>query len=76
MKENLNNERDMVEIDLWKLLGAYLSRVTEDSHAFKANLCMVFAVENTFRIALYMATGVFTAEAWRRAAVFALSVPM
>lgn len=26
MKENLNNERDMVEIDLWKLLGAYLSR--------------------------------------------------
>lgn len=51
------------------LLGAYLSRVTEDSHAFKANLCMVFAVENTFRIALYLATGVFTAEAWRRAAV-------
>lgn len=49
------------------LLGAYLSRVTEDSHAFKANLNMVFAVENTFRIALYLITGVFTLEAFYRA---------
>ena len=49
------------------LLGAYLSRVAEDSHAFKANLNMVFAVENTFRIALYLITGVFTPEAFRHA---------
>ena len=32
------------------LLGAYISRVTDDSHSFKANICVVFLAENTFRI--------------------------
>lgn len=30
------------------LLGAYVSRVTDDSSSFKANICVVFLVENTF----------------------------
>jgi len=40
------------------LASVYISRVTEDSHAFKANVCMVFFWENLFRIILYTAWGV------------------
>lgn len=39
------------------LLGAYISRVTKDAGAFRANLCVVFFVENTLRIVLYSAMG-------------------
>ena len=39
------------------LLAAYVSRVAENSHEFKANICVVFVVENTIRIILYAATG-------------------
>ena len=42
------------------LLGAYISRVTQDSHSFKANICMVFLVENTLRIVLYTFWGILT----------------
>lgn len=42
------------------LLGAYVTRVAKDSHAFKANLCFVFLAENLFRIALYAACGLLT----------------
>lgn len=49
------------------LLGAYVSRVTEDSHAFKANICIVFLVENTFRIVLYVIWGILTPEIFRQA---------
>ena len=42
------------------LLGAYLSRVTDDTHAFKGNMCIVFFVENTFRLILYIASGIIT----------------
>lgn len=35
------------------LLGAYVNRVTDDSSSFKGNICVVFLVENTFRIILY-----------------------
>lgn len=48
------------------LLGAYMGRVTEDSHAFKANLCMVFLTENVFRIALYTAWGILTFDIFRQ----------
>ena len=44
------------------LLGAYLSRVTEDSRSFKANLCTVFLVDNTFRMLLYAFSGLLTAD--------------
>ena len=42
------------------LLGAYVSRVTDDSHSFKANICVVFLVENTLRIILYAVWGILT----------------
>ena len=39
------------------LLGAYIGRVKREPGAFKANLCVVFLVENTLRIASYSAVG-------------------
>lgn len=42
------------------LLGAYVSRVTDDSRSFKANICVVFFAENTFRIILYTLWGIIT----------------
>lgn len=45
------------------LLGAYVSRVTDDSHSFKANICIVFLIENTLRILLYMLYGILTYSA-------------
>lgn len=42
------------------LLGAYINRVTNDSSSFKANICVVFLVENTFRIVLYGLCGIIT----------------
>ncbi len=48
------------------LLGAYINRVTSDSSAFKANICVVFLVENTFRIILYSIWGILTLEAFRQ----------
>jgi len=49
------------------LLGAYISRVTEDSSAFRANICTVFFAENTFRIILYSVSGIITAELVKQA---------
>lgn len=51
------------------LLGAYVGRVTEDSHSFKANICMVFLVENTFRIILYTVWGILNVSVLKKAAV-------
>lgn len=53
------------------LLGAYLSRVTDDTHAFKGNMCMVFFVENTFRVILYIASGIITLAAFKQALLLA-----
>ena len=53
------------------LLGAYLSRVTDDTHAFKGNLCMVFFVENTFRVILYIASGIITFAAFKQVLLLA-----
>ena len=53
------------------LLGAYLSRITDDTHAFKGNLCMVFFVENTFRLILYIASGIITLAAAKQALLLA-----
>lgn len=39
------------------LLGAYIGRVAKDASAFRANICVVFFVENTLRIVLYCAAG-------------------
>lgn len=51
------------------LLGAYISRVTEDSKSFQANICTVFLAENTFRIGLYAWSGILTLEVARQAAM-------
>lgn len=42
------------------LLAAYMSRVTDDSSAFRGSLCLVFLIENTFRLILYIVTGILT----------------
>ena len=49
------------------LLGAYVSRVTEDSSSFKANICVVFLAENTFRIIMYGMWGIITLQAVKQA---------
>ena len=53
------------------LLGAYVSRVARDSHAFKANLCFVFLAENLFRIGLYAVCGLLTPATLLRALILA-----
>lgn len=42
------------------LLGAYINSVTDDIHSFKANMCFVCWIENTFRIAVYAISGIIT----------------
>lgn len=49
------------------LLGAYISRVTDDNSAFKANICFVFLAENTFRVVLYAVWGILTFEVCKQA---------
>jgi len=49
------------------LLGAYVSRVTDDSSAFKANICVVFLMENTFRIVLYALWEIITFDVLKQA---------
>lgn len=51
------------------LLAAYVSRTTDGKGPFRANLCFVFLVENLFRLALYLATGVLTLEALKLALI-------
>ncbi|MBQ6807522.1 MAG: sulfite exporter TauE/SafE family protein [Lachnospiraceae bacterium] len=51
------------------LMGAYVSRVTDDSHSFKANICMVFLVENTFRIIMYAVLGIVTFDILKQAVI-------
>jgi len=51
------------------LLAAYLSRVTENTSTFRANLCLVFLLENTFRIVMYAVTGIITIGVVKQAAI-------
>ena len=51
------------------LLGAYLGKVTNDSHSFKANICTVFVIENTLRIVLYTVWGLLTFDVLKQAVV-------
>lgn len=51
------------------LLGAYISRVTDDSHSFKANICTVFVIENVLRIILYSVWEILTFDIFRQAVV-------
>jgi len=51
------------------LLGAYISRVTKGSNEFKANICVVFFAENTFRIVLYALWGIITFDILKQALI-------
>ena len=44
------------------LMGAYVGRVTRDSHEFKANMAFVFTAENLFRLGMYAVLGIVAAE--------------
>lgn len=44
------------------LLVAYVSRTTDNQSQFRANNCVVFMVENTFRLILYTVTGIMNLE--------------
>lgn len=52
------------------LLGAYVSRVTDNTHEFKANMCTVFFLENTFRITLYSILGIVTLDVVKQAVIY------
>ncbi|WP_029319162.1 sulfite exporter TauE/SafE family protein [Butyrivibrio sp. AE3004] len=49
------------------LLGAYIGRTTDNAKAFKANICIVFIIENSFRIILYSIYGIITVAALKKA---------
>lgn len=42
------------------LLAAYMGRVTDNSRSFKGNLCIVFLIDNLFRLVMYGVTGIIT----------------
>ena len=42
------------------LLVIYMTQTTDNLKEFKANICMVYAAENTVRLLLYIIVGVFT----------------
>lgn len=46
-------------------LVAYISRTTENQNQFRGNICVVFFVENTFRIILYSMTGILTFDIFK-----------
>lgn len=49
------------------LLVAYVSRTTDNQTQFRANNCVVFMVENTFRLILYTVTGIMNLEVAKNA---------
>lgn len=49
------------------LLSAYVNKVTEDSSSFKANMCLVFWAESTFRLILYRFWGIITLDILKQA---------
>ena len=42
------------------LLAAYMGRVTDNSSSFKGNLCIVFLIDNLFRLVMYGVPGIIT----------------
>lgn len=51
------------------LMVAYVTRMTEDSEAMKANISAVFAADNTFRLILYLFLGIITLSSLKTAAL-------
>ncbi len=51
------------------ILATYLNKITSNTHEFKGNMGMVFVIENTFRVILYIATGIITLEVAKEALI-------
>lgn len=51
------------------LLAAYFARTTRDDATYKGSMCMIFAVENLFRVFAYGFTGLLTVATLKIAAV-------
>lgn len=49
------------------LMAAYVSRVTDSTSEFRGNICIVFLVENTFRIVMYAILGILTFDILKQA---------
>lgn len=47
------------------LLAAYVNKTASDSSAFKANMCIVFLVDNVIRFVLYTLWGILTFESYK-----------
>lgn len=54
------------------LLAAYINRVTDNTDSFKANICAVFIVENSFRIILYGILGIINISVIQQALLLVL----
>ena len=51
------------------LLAAYMGRVTDNSSAFKGNLCIVFLIDNLFRLVMYSVTGIITVDTLKQSVI-------
>lgn len=51
------------------LLAAYMGRVTDNSSSFKGNLCIVFLIDNLFRLVMYGVTGIITLSTLKQSVV-------
>lgn len=48
------------------LLSAHLMRVSKDTRSFKANICTLFLIDDTFRVVMYAVTGIITLASIKR----------
>lgn len=51
------------------LLAAYMGHVTDNSSAFKGNLCIVFLIDNLFRLVMYSVTGIITVDTLKQSVI-------
>ena len=49
------------------LLGVYVSKITNDTTEFKANASVIYFVSDSFRLGLYIATGIVTLDILKQA---------
>lgn len=49
------------------MLAAYVNKTAKDVSAFKANMCIVFLVDNVIRFVLYTILGILTIESYKTA---------
>lgn len=46
-----------------------MGRVTDNSSAFKGNLCIVFLIDNLFRLVMYSVTGIITVDTLKQSVI-------